>query len=280
MFEFSLTNHQKQYLLYLLESDRDESLPTISSYFQCSKVNSKKIIDRMVKVGLVYKEQNVIHLSELGRCIAEENMVERDEMAVVLHEGLGIEKNSARELANSMLMEESRHMRTRLLSMARYFVKVERRQGTSLSADEMAQILGPGMSRIYFVVFQEENSPDDAFIPLSMALRGLYKDVAVTIMPEGDDHYITFRAKPIEEVYGDTHYSGKPKLFVYQDEGKERIVPVGDTVRLPFRLIRKWYYTGGGILQAALELCVIPDVNIKHRHYAKFVFTINLFNLS
>ncbi|MFP5527067.1 hypothetical protein ACLGL1_01120 [Peptococcus simiae] len=280
MFDISLTNNQKQYLLYLLESDRDESLPTISAYFNCSKVNSKKIIDRMVKIGLVYKEQNIIYLSDLGRHIAEENKLERDDMAIVLQAGLGIEKKSARELANSMLMEESSSMRARLLSMARYFVQVDNRQGTSLSSDEMAKILGPGVSRIYFVVFQEENHPDDVFVPLSMALRGIYRDVEVTISPDDSEDLITFRVKPIEEAYEGNQYSCKPKLLVYRDEGKERVIPIGEKVSIPFNLIKTWYYTGGGILQAALELCVIPDINIDHRHYAKFVFTINLFNLA
>lgn len=279
MLDINITNQQKQYLLHLLEAIQEQNLTSLSEHFQCSKVNSKKIIDRMVRIGMVYKDKNNIFLTDLGRRIAEEHRDARNDMAVVLHEGLGIDTEAARELANTMLVEESKGMRSRLLTMAHYFVQVERRQGDSLSSDEVARILGSGVAKAYFVVFQDETEQEDnAFVPLSMAQRGFYEDVLITIDESGKGN-IALRCKPIEEKMGGTVHRGKPKLVLYKQNGKEMVVPVGDVCRLPFDLIHTWYYTGGGILQACLELCVVPNINIEHRHFAKFVFTINLFNL-
>lgn len=279
MIEIDLTNQQRQYLLFLSEQDNKETLTSIAKHFNCSKVNSKKILDRMVKIGVIYKEDKRIILTDLGAHIANSQRETRDEIALVLEEGLSIERNNARDLANTMLIEESRGLRNRLLEVARYFVKLGgERQGASLKGEEVVGILGKGEFKAYFVIFQEERHDDDSFTPLSMAMRGFYEDAVIAI-DEALSGKLLLKARPLSKVYEGVAHYGKPKIVTYRDEGKEYSVPVGETCALPFNLFKNWYYTGGGMLQSCLWLDMIPTISIEHKHTAKFVFTINLFNL-
>lgn len=279
MLDISITNQQKQYLLYFLESDTMVTLPKVATHFECSKVNSKKIIDRMVHIGLVYKENNKIFLTDLGHRLAVEHQHEQQNMALVLHEGLGIEKESAEELAAAMLIEESRGMRKQLLSMAHYFSQVADRQGDSISAEEMINILGTGTFKTYFVVFRESAGPNrDAFMPLSMALEGFYKDALICINENGENS-IEMRTKAVDKSQNGKAYRGKAKLISFYSDGIKETRPIGKICRLPFDIVKEWYYVGGGILQASLDLCVVPDSPVAHQQFAQFVFTINLFNL-
>ncbi len=279
MLDISITNQQKQYLLYFLESETLVTLPKVAAHFQCSKVNSKKIIDRMVHIGLVYKENNKIYLTDLGHRLAVEHQHEQQDMALVLHEGLGIEKESAEELASTMLIEESRGMRKQLLSMARYFSQVADRQGDSISAEEIIEILGVGKFKTYFVVFRDETGPErDAFMPLSMALEGFYKDALICIDENGENS-IEMRTKAVDKNQDGKAYRGKAKLIIFYSNGERETRPIGQVCRLPFEVIKEWYYVGGGILQASLDLCIVPDSPVTHQQFAQFVFTINLFNL-
>lgn len=279
MIEIDLTNQQRQYLLYLFEQDNKETLTSIAKHFNCSKVNSKKILDRMVKIGVIYKEEHRILLTDLGARIASSQCETRDELALVLEEGLSIERTNARELANTMLIEESRGLRNRLLEVARYFVKLGgERQGASLTSAEVASILGAGEFKTYFVIFQEERQNEDSFTPLSMAMRGFYEDAVIAIDDSLEGRLI-LKPRPVSRVHEGVSHKGRPKIVAYREEGKEYTVPVGEVCALPFSLFKNWYYTGGGMLQSCLWLDMIPTVNIEHKHTAKFVFTINLFNL-
>lgn len=278
MIDIELTNQQRQYLLYLSEKDNTETLTTIAKHFNCSKVNSKKILDRMVKIGVIYKEDNKMILTDLGARIANDQRTARDEIALVLEEGLSIEAKKAIELANTMFIEESRGMRNNLLLVAKHFSKLGRRQGAKLSAEEMANILGEGQFKAYFVVFREEKCDSASFTPLSMAMGGFYEEATIKI---DKDHKgtLSLRAKVMTQKHGDVDYSNKTQVVVYRDGINEHTVPVGDACTLPFDLFKYWYYTGGGMLQSCLWLEMITSINIEHRHVAKFVFTINLFNL-
>lgn len=278
MIDIDLTNQQRQYLLYLSECDNEETLTSVARHFNCSKVNSKKILDRMVKIGVIYKEDNHIILTDLGAQIATSQRETRDEIALVLEQGLSIESNNARELATTMLIEESRGLRTHLLDVARYFVKLGDRQKGSLTGAEVASILGKGEFKTYFVIFQEERQDEDSFTPLSMAMRGFYEDAIIKI-DEDLAGKLLLKPRPVMHVHEGVSHSGKPKIVAYRENGKEYTVPVGEVCALPFGLFKNWYYTGGGMLQSCLWLDMIPTVNIEHKHMAKFVFTINLFNL-
>lgn len=279
MFDITITNQQKQYLLYFLENQSAVTLTKAANHFQCSKVNSKKIIDRMVCIGLVYKDNNKMYLTDLGQRMAEENQNERAGMALVLNEGLGIEKDVSYRLASTLLTEESRGMRSKLLSMAEYFGKLADRSSDSISSDEMIKILGVGDFKTYFVIFREATmEPRDAFMPLSMALEGFYKD-ALIVIDDNDNAHIEIRTKTVFKEIGGKAYNSEAKLLAFYVNGEKMEYPINKVCHLPFSLVKEWYYIGGGILQASLDLCVMPENSIKHQQFAQFVFTINLFNL-
>ena len=73
MLNITITNQQKQYLLYFLENPIPITLTKAAEHFQCSKVNSKKIIDRMVCIGLVYKNNNKMFLTDLEQRLRHHN---------------------------------------------------------------------------------------------------------------------------------------------------------------------------------------------------------------
>ena len=279
MLDIELTNQQRQYLLYLSEKENTETLTSIAKHFNCSKVNSKKILDRMVKIGIIYKENNRMILTDLGSKIANSQLTARDEIALVLEEGLSIEKNKAIELANTMFLEESRGFRNHLLLVAKHFSKLGNRQGDKLSFEEMVQILGQGEFKTYFVVFRDERRDMASFTPLSMAMRGFHNEAIIKI-DEDLNASLSLRVKPVTETYESTDYTCKSQIVVYRDEENEYSLPVGEYCTLPFELFTSWYYTGGGMLQSCVWLEMHTNINVEHRHMAKFVFTINLFNLN
>jgi len=278
MLDFELTNQQRQYLLYLIETDKKETLTTVAKHFGCSKVNSKKILDRMIKAGIIYKENNYMILTDIGYRFAEHQRETRDEIALVLEEGLSIDRERARKLAATMLVEESTGIRLHLLNVATHFRKLGSCQGAKISSEDMINILGRGRFKVYFVIFQDECHKDYSFTPLSMAMRGFCEDAVIEVS-EDLKATIVLRSRPLAKEHQGVKRTGKPKIVAYRIAGKEICVPVGETCTLPFELFSDWYYTGGGMLQSCVWLDMIPNVDIAHKHMAKFVFTINLFSL-
>lgn len=274
-----LTRQQKLYLIYLLETSEPQNLTTVANAFACSKVNAKKMIDRMIRLGVVYKEHNTILLTEIGRQMAEDLYEKRNDMAVVLHEGLGMEVQTSLDLGNVLLMEETMEMRNRLLRMARYFSHFEKRQGDGISSQEVRKILGPGTFKAFFVAFQNDERPQkDISVPVSMAQRAFEPELTIDLQNAGKEA-IVFHSRPVHETVGGSGRKGRAKLATYYHGGQEYVVPIGDTCRLPFDLVQEWYYSGVGILQGCLEFYVAPTVDIAHRRMAWYVVTIHLLNL-
>ena len=278
MLDLELTNQQRQYLLYLIETDKKETLTTVAKHFACSKVNSKKILDRMIKIGIIYKENNRIILTDIGYQLAAHQRETRDEIALVLEEGLSIDVIKAKELAATMLVEESTGIRLHLLDVAKHFRKLGSCQGAKISSEDMINILGKGKFKVYFAIFQEECHKEHSSNPLSMAMRGFHEDALIEVS-EDFKATLSLRSRPLDKEHHGVKFTGKPKIVAYRIEGKEICVPVGETCILPFELFQAWYYTGGGMLQSCVCLDMIPNIDIAHKHIAKFVFTINLFSL-
>lgn len=279
MIDFSLTRQQKLYLIYLLETSGAQNLTKVAQAFTCSKVNAKKMIDRMMRLGVVYKHGNNILLTDLGHKIAKELYEERNDIAVVLHEGLGIDIQSSINMGGALLMEETQEMRERLLHMARYFGQMEKRQGDALSADEVKNLLGPGIFKAFFVAFQNDDRPEkDISVPVSMAQRAFKPELTIDFSQTGNEA-IVFHVKQMHQSYGGAGREGRAKMAMYSHNNKEHIVPIGEHCRLPFDLVKEWYYSGVGILQGCLEFYVAPTVDIAHRRMAWYVITIHLLNL-
>ena len=111
-----------------------------------------------------------------------------------------------------------------------------------------------------------------------MAMRGFHEDALIEVS-EDFKATLSLRSRPLDKEHHGVKFTGKPKIVAYRIEGKEICVPVGETCILPFELFQAWYYTGGGMLQSCVCLDMIPNIDIAHKHIAKFVFTINLFSL-
>ena len=86
MTEMKLTKMQIEYLLFLKNNPRKKTITDASKYFDCSKVNAKKIMDRMLVLGLLYKDTNDFHLTKIGEKFANEyNQILEDSETILRH---------------------------------------------------------------------------------------------------------------------------------------------------------------------------------------------------
>ena len=105
MYDISLTNIQKLYMINLSDNANMISITHFSELFNCSKVNSKSILDRMVKIGVLFKDKKNYLFTVLGEKIADELVEERNKLEFVLSNLLDISTDKARQYANSLACE-------------------------------------------------------------------------------------------------------------------------------------------------------------------------------
>ena len=86
MTEMKLTKMQIEYLLFLKNNPRKRTITDAGKYFDCSKVNAKKIMDRMLVLGLLYKDINDFYLTMIGEKFANEyNQILEDSKTILRH---------------------------------------------------------------------------------------------------------------------------------------------------------------------------------------------------
>lgn len=82
--DITLTNQQTQYLLEMRKSEGENTITHFSHVFNCSKANSKYILDRMLKMGILYKDKNSYKFTVIGEDIVNKISKERDKVKASL----------------------------------------------------------------------------------------------------------------------------------------------------------------------------------------------------
>ena len=92
-------------MINLSDNSNMISITQFSELFNCSKANSKSILDRMVKLGVLYKDKKNYLFTVLGEKIAKTLVEERDKLESVLCNLMNLSKQKSREYANSLACE-------------------------------------------------------------------------------------------------------------------------------------------------------------------------------
>lgn len=272
MTEMNLTKMQIEYLLFLENNPKKRTITDAGKHFECSKVNSKKIMDRMIVSGLLYKDSNDYNLTIIGEKFASEyNEILRDSKKVIKHT-LKIEGEVLNKVAGEII--HVKNLRERIKSYASHIDEIEKLKN-KVRNDELLQVYSDNVSDISLTIYKVSENNKNSFVENSMAMLGF--DKYVDILRE-DGGYLCLKTKMVEKIQNGFRKKSVPIFLTYEDEKGEHTIYLEDRkFKLPMGIIKFWNNLGEGILQASLNLSIKSKIGFyDHIVRANFVFSVNL----
>lgn len=273
MTEMNLTKMQIEYLLFLKNNPRKRTITDASKYFDCSKVNAKKIMDRMLVLGLLYKDTNDFHLTKIGERFATDyNQILEDSKTIIGHV-LKMDDEEVSKVADELIHLEN--LREIIKDYSSRIKKIEKLK-KKVKNDELLKIYSNDSSEIILMIYKVSENNKNSFVENSMAMMGF--DKAAEIISEDED-YLCLRTKLIEKIQNGFKKKSMPIFLVYEDEYGEHTIDAKDRMfRIPLKVIKFWNNLGGGILQASINLKIRSQIGFSaHIGKANFVFSVNLY---
>lgn len=277
---FELSQVQLQYLLYIKDYSNSITITRLSKHFKCSKVNSKKIVDKLISIGVIYKEKNDIKITKIGQNYVSKYIQNRDRLIEVLNEGFNCNLKDSKEIANKLILDENEFINNRFLEVSQIFKNLKGKRGRSLSGNLVKEQLGEGEYLINFIIFKSEEDSKNSSIDVSMSMNCFENKAKLTI---GEKSSILLNVSPIIRVLNGIKNKGILRELQYVINGQKLISNVKDSkCEIPFEIVNKWYYVGEGILQGAAWVEICANLNFLHSHKNKVIifFTLNMFTLN
>lgn len=272
MTGMNLTKMQIEYLLFLENNPKKRTITDAGKYFECSKVNAKKIMDRMLVLGLLYKDGNEYNLTIIGEKFAQEyNEILEDSKRVIKYV-LKMEDEEVNKVAGEIIHVEN--LRETIRGFASHIDRVEKLK-KRVKNEELLQVYSDGFSEINLTIYKVSENNKLSFVENSMSMMGFEKEVKIIREEEG---YLCRKTKMIEKVQNGFIKKSLPIFLVYEDEkGEHTICSEDRTFKLPLTMIKFWNNLGGGILQSSVNLSIRSKIGF-HDHIGKanFVFSVNL----
>lgn len=276
MIEFNLTGVTIDYLLYFIDFKTDHTITKVAKNFNCSKANSKKILDRMVFLGLLYKEENNYNLTGIGEHFASIYKKKRDNAVMLLKEVYKLrDKDEIDECAKELLRPKLMRLSDIVDEKVEVFSKLKK-VGPVVKSEELSEILPKKLIDMSYGIYKLKPKSDDFLTEKSMASMGFEDQIFLNLEENEKAIYLTSRSvKRNDKGYCK---EGIARKLIYVEKGEEKeIIPVNRIFKIPFHSIRKWNYLGNGILQTASVFTIIAAIGFNnHVEKANFVFTINL----
>ena len=253
---------------------RDRTITEASLFFNCSRANSKKILDKMILTGILYKEDNEYKLTKIGCDLSKFYNENLEKNLFVVQKFLNIDDNLARsislEILSKRLIPYQEAMEKRYKSM----ILAKDIQGRE-KVQDISEYLDEGRHKINFSIKKFSEDSKNSFVDNSMALMG-FDDHAYLII--GEESYIELSTKTIKKAHhGYFKKAIATKLF-YFDDGEEIEINSKDRIfKIPLDLIDYWSTSDGIILEASLILKIKSQMGITiHAKKANFLFIVNL----
>ena len=272
MTGMNLTKMQIEYLLFLENNRKKRTITDAGKYFECSKVNAKKIMDRMLVLGLLYKDGNEYNLTIIGEKFAQEyNEILEDSKKVIKYV-LKIKDEEVNKVAEEIVHVEN--LRTTIREFASHIDRVEKLK-KRVKNEELLQVYSDALSEINMTIYKVSENNKLSFVENSMAMMGFDKDVDIV---REDGGYLCLKTKMIEKVQNGFIKKSLPIFLVYEDEKGEHTISSEDRgFKLPLTMIKFWNNLGGGILQASVNLSIKSKIGFNdHIGKANFLFSVNL----
>lgn len=272
MTEMNLTKMQIEYLLFLENNPKKRTITDAGKHFECSKVNAKKIMDRMLVLGLLYKDGNEYNLTIIGEKFAQEyNEILEDSKRVIKYV-LKIEDEEVSYVAGELIHVEN--LRETIRKFSYHIDRVEKLK-KRVKNEELLQVYSDNVSDISLTIYKASENNKNSFVDNSMAMMSFDKEVKII---REDECYLCLKTKMIEKIQNGFIKKSLPIFLEYEDEKGEHTISSEDrTFKIPLTIIKFWNNLGGGILQASVNLSIRSKIGF-HDHIgrANFVFSVNL----
>lgn len=274
MINLNITKIQIEYLLFIKNYEGRKTITEASLFFNCSRANSKKILDKMILTGILYKEDNEYKLTKIGCDLSKFYNENLEKNLFVVQKFLDIDDDLARSISLEILSkrlipyQEAMEKRYKSMILAKDIQGRERVQ-------DISEYLEEGRHKINFSIKKIDEERKRSFVDNSMALMG-FDDHAYLII--GEESYIELSTKTIKKAHhGYFKKAIATKLF-YFDDGEEIEIDSKDRIfKIPLDLIDYWSTSDGIILEASLILKIKSQMGITiHSKKANFLFIVNL----
>ena len=103
MINLNITKIQIEYLLFIKNNEGKKTITEASLFFNCSRANSKKILDKMILTGILYKEDNEYKLTKIGCDLSKFYNENLEKNLFVVQKFLDIDDDLARSISLEML---------------------------------------------------------------------------------------------------------------------------------------------------------------------------------
>jgi hypothetical protein len=274
MYKLNLTKVQIEHLLFIKNNKENVTITQTARRFECSKVNSKKILDRMIVVGVLYKEENNYKLTDIGKDLADFYDKSLEKNKYLFEKLLNVGEETAEKVSIDLMTKENTELEESIDRKFKILKRINDFEGPIVGT-ELSEILPQGRYKLDFIIKKADEEINNSFIEDSMAIKGFETGAYLNICKES---YIELFAKTINKAQGGYLKKGiATKLFFYEKGQEVEIDSKNKTFKIPLSIIDYWSKLDGLILMSSLHFTIKAQVGINtHSNVTNFIFVVNL----
>ena len=274
MTDLRLTEQQQKYLLCFTEEYPSRTIIDLSQIFACSRPNAKKMLDRMVKAGILYKQKNDYYVTEIGMLIKEKLEREKQLLSMTIQGIFGIEEDRAANFSSQLIGRGGDCIACFLSQKSKLFEHLPD-PGEKVGGDFLLEILDKKTYPVHLTIFQQHIDEAESAIRPSMANK-VFENTAELVI--GDSPHVVFTTRPLKKEHKGHMKHGAIKELAYQKDGECHAIPFKDRrVEIPLDVFGEWTYLGGGVLVSYTWFRSHAAVNFSgHRAEANYLLVLNL----
>lgn len=272
MIDFKLTKVQIEYLLFLFENENLRTITSTSLYFNCSKANSKKILDRMVSLGVLYKIDNGYSLTKIGEALANNYYQRKKDILLILERIFHAKEKRVENFTLDIINKDIEGFYEAIRKKANIIRNIESLDN-KISKDDFIKVFGRGKFGVNFCIYKIDDT--SSFMKKSMANKGFESDSYITI---DDEAYISLKTDMIERISKGFLKKGiAVKLFYHKNNKEYEIIAKDREFKIPLDIIDYWNNVNMQTLQAGLVFTIKAQIGmIHHVKKALFLFSVNI----
>lgn len=279
MTNLNLTKPQINYLLYILENKGPKTITGCANYFICSKTNAKKILDKMMTVGLLYKNGQDYQLTKIAYKIALDYHQRKENLEVFLQETFCLNEEEIKELVSILLTSKGEIFFNQINKKVKILREIHTKKlgKKDWTNYDFKKYFLPGLYPITCCLYKKSKEDFSRLKPC--ILRENFE--AQAYLEVNEDISIQLKAtRMTKNQEGYQKKSVVSKISYLGENGKEEINSKNGlfTLHLPQDL--SWYNLGQGLLQTGIYLTIESYLGLGLQvERVVCILTLNLFNI-